>query len=189
MEPLLFLFLIVLGVALVLVWRVSGGLAPPDVTPPKPAPNQNLPVRPKIHRPVPKAMIEPRPRGTEVTGHAHIIDGDTISIGRTKVRLAGIDAPEIDMPFGRKSKWAMVDICKGQKVRVVMHGETSHDRQVGTGYLPDGRDIGAELVKRGLAIDCAFYSGGKYRAFEPEGARRRLANGAFGHRSIARRAG
>jgi len=31
---------------------------------------------------------------TDITGKAHIIDGDTISIGKTKIRLHGIDAPE-----------------------------------------------------------------------------------------------
>jgi endonuclease YncB( thermonuclease family) len=131
-------------------------------------------------------MIEPLARGSTLTGPAWVIDGDTVAIRRIKIRLAGIDAPELDMPFGKKSKWAMVDLCRGQTLHVVLHGETSHDRQVGTAYLPDGRDVGAELIRRGLALDCAFYSGGKYRPLEPEGARRRLGNGAFGHRGIRR---
>ncbi|MDJ0994863.1 MAG: thermonuclease family protein [Dinoroseobacter sp.] len=134
--------------------------------------------RPRIH------PITPAARGSKLSGRVWVIDGDTICIGRTKIRLAGIDAPEIDMPFGQKSKWAMVDLCKGQRVTVVMHGETSYDRQVGTAYLPDGRDIGAEIIKRGLALDLAVFSGGKYREFEPKGARHRLAGGRFGHRSL-----
>lgn len=35
-----------------------------------------------------------RPDGEPVTGRASIIDGDTITIGTTRVRLNGIDAPE-----------------------------------------------------------------------------------------------
>lgn len=133
---------------------------------------------PYVHEP------DAAPRGSKLSGRAWVIDGDTIRIGRTKIRLAGIDAPELDMPFGKKSKWAMVGICKGRRVTAVMHGETSYDRQVATVYLDDGRDAGAELVKQGLALDLAHFSGGKYRALEPDGARRRLAYGRFGHRSL-----
>ena len=123
------------------------------------------------------------PRGQAIKGRVHVIDGDTIVINRIKIRLAGIDAPELDMPWGQKSKWAMVGITKGQVITAVPTGERSYDRVVATGYLPDGRDIGAELVKQGLALDLPYFSKGKYRRFEPVGARRRLANGKFGHRS------
>jgi endonuclease YncB( thermonuclease family) len=109
-----------------------------------------------------------------LSGKAWVIDGDTIVIGTTKVRLAGIDAPELDQPFGRKSKWAMVDICKGQVITAELTGEWSHDRLVGTCYLPDGRDIGGELVRRGLALDWPTFSGGRYRHLEPAGVRRRM---------------
>lgn len=115
----------------------------------------------------------------EISGRAHVIDGDTIVIRRTKIRLSGIDAPELDQPYGQKAKWAMVDICKGQVVTAKLNGVVSYDRVVGTCYLPDGRDIGAELIKRGLALDWTTFSGGKYRNLEPHGARRRLRAGAF----------
>ena len=32
----------------------------------------------------------------DVTGKARVVDGDTIWIGDTKIRLHGIDAPEMD---------------------------------------------------------------------------------------------
>jgi endonuclease YncB( thermonuclease family) len=119
-----------------------------------------------------------------LTGKAYVIDGDTIKIKGTKIRLAGIDAPEVDMPWGQKSKWTMVGICKGQTITAELDGERSHDRLVGTCFLPDGRDIGAEIVKRGLALDLPHFSGGKYRQMEPDGARKKLCNGKFGHASI-----
>jgi endonuclease YncB( thermonuclease family) len=122
--------------------------------------------------PRPFAPVRAMPR--TLSGKAWVIDGDTIVIGTTKVRLAGIDAPELDQPFGRKSKWAMVDICKGQVITAELTGEWSHDRLVGTCYLPDGRDIGGELVRRGLALDWPTFSGGRYRHLEPAGVRRRM---------------
>ena len=110
----------------------------------------------------------------ELKGHAHVIDGDTIVIRGTKIRLAGIDAPELDQPWGQKSKWEMVRICKGSVITAKLNGETSHDRLVGTCHLPTGEDIGAELIKRGLALDWPLFSQGKYRHLEPHGARQKL---------------
>jgi len=126
----------------------------------------------------------PRPRPVnrpshEISGKCHIIDGDTIIIRGTKVRLAGVDAPELNEPFGQKSKWAMVSICKGQVITARLNGETSHHRLVGTCFLPDGRDIGAELIQQGLAVDWGFFSGGKYRCLEPMGTRRKLRRPPF----------
>ncbi len=139
------------------------------------------------HRPVRRPSnknLPPMPKSMTLKGRAYVIDGDTIAIGGTKVRLAGIDAPELNMPWGQKSKWAMVAICKGQTITAELDGERSYDRLVGTCYLPDGRDIGAELIKQGLALDLPEFSRGKYRHLEPEGARKKLCNGMFGHASI-----
>jgi len=116
----------------------------------------------------------PVPTSRKISGRAWVIDGDTIKIGLVKIRIAGIDAPELDEPWGRKSKWAMVNMCKGQVIHVSLTGETSYDRLVGTCHLTDGTDIGAELIKGGLALDGGYYSKGKYLHLEPEGARQRL---------------
>jgi endonuclease YncB( thermonuclease family) len=107
-------------------------------------------------------------------GRCYVIDGDTIVIAKTRIRLAGIDAPELDHPWGQKSKWAMISMCKGQIITAELSDDLSHDRVVGTCYLPDGRDLAAELVKQGLAIDWPKYSGGKYRTLEQPGVRKRL---------------
>jgi endonuclease YncB( thermonuclease family) len=80
----------------------------------------------------------------------------------------------MDHPFGKPAKWALVNLCKGQEVRAVFDGDLSHERCVATCYLPDGRDLSAEMVKAGLAIDWPRFSKGKYRHLEPEGARKKL---------------
>lgn len=127
-----------------------------------------------------EAKPPPIPASKTLRGRAYVIDGDTIVVQKVKVRLAGIDAPELDKPWGQKSKWEMVRICKGEVLDVELTGETSHDRLVGTCYLSDGRDIGAEMVRSGLALDGGYYSKGKYRHLEKPGMRAKLIK--YGHR-------
>ncbi len=110
----------------------------------------------------------------EMRGRAWVIDGDTIDIRGTRIRLAGIDAPEMDHPYGKGAKWALVNMCKGNEIRVVCDGDLSHDRTVATCYLPDGRDLSAEMVKAGMAIDWPKFSRGKYSGLEPAGIRKKL---------------
>lgn len=110
----------------------------------------------------------------ELCGRAWVIDGDTIDIGGTRIRLSGIDAPEMDHPYGKSAKWALIKLCKGQEVRAVFDGDLSHDRTVATCYLSDGRDLSAEMVKAGLAIDWPKFSRGKYSGLELPGIRKKL---------------
>lgn len=68
----------------------------------------------------------------------------------------------------------MIELCRGQVVTARLSGEVSHDRLVAVCSLPDGRDLAAELVRQDLALDWKVFSGGRYRALEPQDARRRL---------------
>lgn len=111
---------------------------------------------------------------SEIVGPCWVVDGDTIVIAKISIRLAGIDAPELDHPYGKKAKWALLGLCKGQIVRAVFDGSLSHDRSVASCYLPDGRDLSAEMVKMGMALDWPKFSGGKYRQYEHPGIRRIL---------------
>ena len=118
--------------------------------------------------------IPPPQMETVLRGRCWVFDGDTIVINRVHIRLAGIDAPELDHPWGIKSKWALVQLCKGQIVTARIRPELSYDRVVAECYLPDGRDLAAELVRSGLALDWPKFSGGKYRHLETSEARRKL---------------
>jgi micrococcal nuclease len=114
------------------------------------------------------------PARAELVGKCYVIDGDTIVIDGTSIRIAGLDAPEMDQPWGKKAKWELHALCKGQRIRAEFDGTMSYERDVATCYLPDGRDLSAEMVKRGLALDWRKYSGGKYRHLEPAGVRKSL---------------
>lgn len=109
-----------------------------------------------------------------LTGAAYIIDGDSIRIKGTQIRLFGVDAPELNHPYGKKAKWALHRLCSGQIIRAEIVEEDVHGRTVAHCYLPDGRDLSAEMVKEGLAIDWPKFSGGKYRDLETSDARKKL---------------
>lgn len=114
------------------------------------------------------------PRKQIVQGTVYVVDGDTIVIQKTQIRLFGVDAPEMNHPYGKKAKWALVSLCKGQKIRAEVTEQDAHGRTVARCYLPDGRDLSAEMVKLGLAIDWPKFSGGQYRSLETSDARKKL---------------
>ena len=80
----------------------------------------------------------PPPMQTVLQGRCWVIDGDTIVINKVLVRLAGIDAPELDHPWGQRSKWALVRLCKGQTVTARIKPEISYDRIVAECSCPMG---------------------------------------------------
>ncbi len=112
--------------------------------------------------------------GPALRGPAYVVDGDTVVVRKTQIRLFGIDAPEMDHPYGKQAKWALVSLCRGQSVTVEFVAQDSYGRTVGRCYLQDGRDLSAEMVKLGMAIDWPKYSGGRYRCFETVDARKKL---------------
>lgn len=109
----------------------------------------------------------------EKTGWAYVVDGDTVSMGIWHYRLNGIDAEELNEPHGQQAKTALKLIIGEEMVTCKTNGTMSYNRYVATCYV-NGKNIGAEMVRLGFALDCARYSGGRYRALEPDGIRARL---------------
>jgi endonuclease YncB( thermonuclease family) len=100
-------------------------------------------------------------------------DVDTIVVGNVPVRLNGVDGSELNVPAGEDARRWMVSYLRGKTVRCQLNGDRTYDRWVGTCFL-DGTDIGAAAIAAGQALDCAHYSGGKYRKLETPAARSRL---------------
>jgi len=80
-------------------------------------------------------------------------DGDTLTLltadqQHVKIRLAGIDAPEQDQPFGQKAKQALSALVFNQTVRVVVQAQDDYGRMVGTVYV-GARNVNAALVEQG----------------------------------------
>ncbi|GAA4220306.1 endonuclease YncB(thermonuclease family) [Sagittula marina] len=125
-----------------------------------------------------------------LTGKAWVVDGDTIDVAGVRLRLFGIDAPEMDHPYGIRAKRSMQGFCKGRIITAEVVDEDAHGRTVAKCFLPDGRDLSAELVKKGLALDWPKYSAGVYADLETEDARKKLWLAAArqkGHMHVWRR--
>ncbi|MEP6355426.1 MAG: thermonuclease family protein [Hyphomicrobiales bacterium] len=125
-------------------------------------------------KPFDSSSSEPTLSEQVLEGRAYVVDGDSLVINKVQVRLFGVDAPEINHPYGQKSKWALVALCKGQRIKAEITEQDDYGRTVARCYLEDGRDLSAEMVKLGLAIDWPKYSGGFYQVLEVQGIRKKL---------------
>ena len=115
---------------------------------------------------------------TEIKGRARVIDGDTLWLGNVKVRLNGIDAPERGQPRFRAATRALQGFVAGKTVVCRLNGEKSYDRHIGTCYVGED-DLAASVIASGNALDCARYSGGRYRKFETDDARRYIRQAPY----------
>ena len=90
-----------------------------------------------------------------------ISDGDTITIlqnkTQIKVRLYGIDAPELKQPYGKKSKQFLANLIAGKVVEVEENGKDRYKRTLGIIYHK-GQDINAQMVLNGYAWAYVKYS-------------------------------
>lgn len=99
-------------------------------------------------------------------GRAVAVDGDTLTLAGQKVRLFGVDAPEMGQMCDRKGKvWACGAMARDMLADVVAAGRLSCDvvdrdrygRAVAVCAQGD-RDVGAEMVRQGGAIAYRRYS-------------------------------
>jgi endonuclease YncB( thermonuclease family) len=108
-------------------------------------------------------------------GQASIIDGDTLEIHGTRIRLWGIDAPESSQlcrgddsqqyRCGAKSANDLDAFIASRPVNCAPISLDQYGRTVATCSV-DGVDLGEWLVRSGLALDWPQYSKGKYAAAE-----------------------
>jgi len=85
-----------------------------------------------------------------------VIDGDTIHVirdnqDRVKVRLFGIDAPELNQRDGAASGRYLSVRIGDQSVQIVSHGYDDYGRLLGEVIDSSGVNINEEMVRYGLA--------------------------------------
>ena len=90
-----------------------------------------------------------------------VIDGDTVWVATSafskplKVRLQGLDAPEICQAGGKQARDALVRRLLGQQVTLTSRAHDDYGRTVGTIYL-QGQDTNRWLVANGHAWVYSF---------------------------------
>lgn len=109
----------------------------------------------------------------DMTGQAGIIDGDTLEIHGTHIRLWGIDAPEStqfcrgedSLPYrcGAKAANDLDTFIARRPVNCVPVSLDQYGRTVATCSV-GGADLGEWIVSNGLALDWPRYSRGRYGA-------------------------
>ena len=101
-----------------------------------------------------------------VYGEAKIIDGDTIHIGKNKIRLHGIDAPENSQKClfnnknwncGKESSLALKKMIGNQKVKCHISNVDKYKRYIAVCYKGK-KNINKMMVKTGWAIAYRYYS-------------------------------
>jgi len=92
----------------------------------------------------------PAHAGDLISGHARVIDGDTVQIGDTRIRFLGIDAPEMKTPDGPLAKEAVRDIIAGAFVTCDGLYLDRYGRTVATCKVEEV-DLGEEMLRRGWA--------------------------------------
>lgn len=89
-------------------------------------------------------------------------DGDTVTVldgakVQHKIRLHGIDAPELHQAFGARAKKALADKVFGRDVTVRVTVRDQYGREVGDIYIGE-RWVNLEMVAEGLAWRYSAFS-------------------------------
>lgn len=87
-----------------------------------------------------------------------VIDGDTLRLGRERLRLLDIDAPEINPPrcvaeleLGLLARARLAALIAGRQVEIRRHGRDRYRRPL-VRLTVGGEDVGAILLEDGLAL-------------------------------------
>jgi endonuclease YncB( thermonuclease family) len=107
-----------------------------------------------------------------LVGIPSVIDGDTIEIHGTRIRLNGIDAPESAQTCldgsgktyrcGQRSSLALADFLDAHRPTSCIEAGRDQFRRMVAVCTAGGVDIAEWLVRRGYALDWPRYSDGYY---------------------------
>ncbi|WP_269532438.1 thermonuclease family protein [Chitinimonas sp. BJYL2] len=132
-----------------------------------------------------QSTAAPLPGNTQSARVSRVFDGDTVEIiltnGETqRVRLAWVDAPEHDQPYGDAAKSTLTALLLGREVSVLPAGP-QHDRygRLLAQIAIQGRDAGEAQLQAGMAWHYVQYA----RKDQPGDAYTSYANAEAGART------
>lgn len=93
-----------------------------------------------------------------------VLDGDTFTLSgeSRRIRVWGLDAPEWDHRGGSAATATLRGLISGKRLTCAILDVDRYGRLVGQCFLPDGRDIAAEMIRSGAATEYCRYSRGYY---------------------------
>ena len=79
-----------------------------------------------------------------------VSDGDSLRSGKLRIRIFGIDAPELGQPYGRESRESLAELVFGKQIAVLAISRDTAGPAI-CQVSVDGRDVSAALVAAGAA--------------------------------------
>ena len=94
----------------------------------------------------------------------YVTDGDTFSLRGVErpIRVWGLDVPERDERGASAATSTLRRLVAGQSLTCRVRDIDRYVRIVGQCFLPDGRDIAAQMIAAGVAREYCYFSGGYY---------------------------
>ena len=93
------------------------------------------------------------------------IDGDTIRVGGERIRLRGIDTPEMSEPAGPAAKQRLEELLRNGPIRIEPHGRDVYHRLIADVFV-NGQNVAETLMQEGYekqpsqSICCLLSEGG-----------------------------
>jgi len=114
---------------------------------------------------------------------ASVHDGDTLRLeGGQRVRLWGIDAPELKQAYGVQARDHLAHLVEGRAVVLQPHGEDRYGRLLAV-VVVAGRSVNEDLLSAGLAWWFKKYTPGEVRYEQLEARARARRVGLWAQRS------
>lgn len=112
-------------------------------------------------------LESPSYNGEPVAGSAYVIDGDTLTINGRRIRLAGIDAPEMEQTCQRRgqayacgedARDELKSLITGRQVRCT-GGRADKYKRLLADCRADETDLNREMTEKGWAVAYGRYAG------------------------------
>jgi endonuclease YncB( thermonuclease family) len=126
---------------------------------------------------------------SQLAGVAWVADADTLEISGARIRLQGIDAPELDQTCAdaKGEPWSCGRIAarelrahvQGREVRCEPQGYDRFERRLATCFLPDGSNLNAWMVEQGWALASGWGDLYQSEQQQAKAAKRGIWTGTF----------